>query len=161
MSFQTPTGTRGTRFPLPGFVVRLVNRVMTRRVRRSGGRRLMGGQDVLVLTTVGARTGQERSTPLAWVPGDDGTWLVVASAAGQVRNPAWFHNLAAHPDRVRVELDGQRVDVTATQLHGEERAAAWERIVAVAPRFAQYQEATDRKLPVVRLSRRAPAPGVA
>lgn len=155
MTFTTPTGTHGARFPLPAAVVRLVNRVMARRVRASGGRGLMGGQDILVLTTVGARSGQERSTPLAWLPGEDGSWLVVASAAGAVRNPAWFHNLAAHPDQVRIELDGQRIDVTAEQLHGDERAREWARIVAAAPRFGQYASATDRELPVVRLTRRA------
>lgn len=157
MSFSTPTGTRGARFPVPAPVVRLVNKVMARRVRASGGRGAMGGMDLLVLTTVGARSGEERSTPLAWFPGDDGSWLVVASAGGQQRNPAWFHNLAAHPDRVRIDVDGERVDVTAEQLHGEERARAWERIVAVGERFAQYADATDREIPVVRLTRR-PAP---
>lgn len=154
MSFRTSTGTRGARFPLPRPVVKVVNRLMARRVRRTGGRRLMGGQDLLVLTTVGARSGQERSTPLAWFPGDDGSWLVVASAAGQARNPAWFHNLAAHPDRARVEVDGERVEVVADQLLGQERERAWAAIVAAAPRFEQYAAATDRELPVVRLTRR-------
>ncbi|UZN03643.1 nitroreductase/quinone reductase family protein [Cellulomonas sp. S1-8] len=157
MSFHTPTGTRGARFPLPAPVVRLVNRFTARRVRSTGGRALMGGMDVLVLTTVGAKSGEERSTPLAWFPGGDGTWLVVASAAGQVRNPAWFHNLAAHPDRVRIELDGQRIDVTAEQLHDDERARAWADLTAAGPQFGKYAEATDRELPVVRLRRRPDA----
>ncbi|MFD0578331.1 nitroreductase/quinone reductase family protein [Dactylosporangium darangshiense] len=57
---------------------------------------------------------------------------------------AWYYNLAANPDTVRIEVDGQTIDMIPRQLHGEERADAWARITAAAPRFAQYQEKTDR-----------------
>ncbi len=156
MAFDTPAGTRGARRPTAGRMTRWFNARMVRRIRAKGGRGLMGG-NVLVLTTIGAKTGQERSTPVAWFPGgSDDTWLITASAAGAARNPAWYHNLAAHPDRVRIEFDRTAVDVTADQLHGEERAAAWEGIVAANPRFANYPRVTDREIPVIRLRRRGP-----
>jgi deazaflavin-dependent oxidoreductase (nitroreductase family) len=80
----------------------------------------------------------------------------VAATAGAASNPAWYHNIAAHPDRVRIEVDGRGIAVTAEQLHGAERARAWQQIAAAAPRFAQYQRKTDRELPVIRL---VPRPG--
>ena len=101
--------------------------------------------------TVGAKSGEERRIPLAWFPGPDGSWVVVAAAAGAPRNPAWYYNLKAAPDRARVELPGRSVAVTAEQLHGEEREQAWRQVVAAAPQFATYQEGTDRELPVIRL----------
>jgi deazaflavin-dependent oxidoreductase (nitroreductase family) len=111
--------------------------------------------DALVLTTVGRRTGAERSTPVGWFPGRDGTRLIVAAAAGGARNPAWYHNLAAHPDQVRIETAGQRTAVSASQLHGVEREEAWQQIITAVPRFAKYQQKTDRELPVIRLTARA------
>ncbi|MPV90524.1 nitroreductase family deazaflavin-dependent oxidoreductase, partial [Georgenia ruanii] len=110
--------------------------------------------NALVLTTIGATSRQERSNPLGWFDGGNGTWLVVAAAAGGPRNRAWYDNLAAHPDRVRIELDGKAIDVTAAQLHGGERAEAWAQITRMAPRFAGYARSTDREIPVIQLTRR-------
>jgi deazaflavin-dependent oxidoreductase (nitroreductase family) len=155
MSFDTRNGTRGAHQPGAGGPVgRLMTRMMVNRTRRKGGR-MMGGE-VLVLTTVGARSGEERSTPVRRFAGPGGSSIVVASAAGSARNPAWYYNLAAHPDRVRIELAGEVVPVTARQLHGAERERAWAAITAEASRFADYQEKTDRELPVVQLTPRAP-----
>jgi deazaflavin-dependent oxidoreductase (nitroreductase family) len=114
----------------------------------------MGGTDGVVLTTIGRKSGQPRSTPLVWFPGADGSWLIVASAAGAPRNPAWYYNIAAHPDRVQIEIEGRSIPVSAAQLHGEEREAAWRAIVAASPRFTRYQQQTDRELPVIRLTER-------
>ncbi len=152
MSFDTPAGTRGARQPRSGPMMRWVNKTMAGRIRRSGK---MMGFSALVLTTVGAKTGAERTTPVGWFPGNDGSWLIVASAAGAARNPAWYHNLKAHPDQASIEVDGQTVPVTAEQLHGTERDDAWQKITEAAPRFAQYQTKTDRQLPVIRLTKRA------
>ncbi|MGH3201178.1 MAG: nitroreductase/quinone reductase family protein, partial [Streptosporangiaceae bacterium] len=105
----------------------------------------------LVLTTVGRKSGAERSVPVGWFPGPDGSRLIVASAAGATGNPAWYYNLAAHPDQVQIEVEGQNVPVTAEQLHGTERAQAWQQIVTAVPRFAKYQQKTDRDLPIIRL----------
>lgn len=150
MSFTpTPNGTRGARQP-GGRFQRWMNRWLANRVRKTG--RMPGlGFNALVLTTVGRRTGIERPTPVGWFPGKDGTWLVVASAAGAPRNPGWYYNLAANPDRVRVEMPGRKVDVVAEQLHGAEREEAWRQITEKSPQFARYQQATDRELPVIRL----------
>jgi deazaflavin-dependent oxidoreductase (nitroreductase family) len=109
------------------------------------------GINGLILTTVGARSGAERTSPVGWWPGPDGSWLIVAAANGAARNPAWYHNIAAHPGNVQIEVDGRRIGVTAEHLHGTERAQAWQQIAATAPRFAQYQAKTDRELPVIRL----------
>ena len=148
MGFDTPAGTRGARQP-SGAVVRWVNSWAAKRLRRKGGK--MMGLNGLVLTTVGRKSGAERTVPVGWFPGKDDSWLIVASAGGAPRNPAWYYNIAAHPDKVQIELDGREIPVTAEQLHGTERAEAWQQITAAAPRFAQYQRKTDRELPVIRL----------
>ena len=75
----------------------------------------------------------------------------MAAANGAARNPAWYHNIAAHPDNVQIEVNGRRIGVTAEQLNGAERTRAWQQIAAAAPRFAHYQDKTDRELPVIRL----------
>jgi deazaflavin-dependent oxidoreductase (nitroreductase family) len=134
MSFDTPAGTRGGRQPGSGGAV---GRWMQKRVMNR--------------TTIGRKSGAERQTPVGWFPGQDGSWLIVASAAGGPRNPAWYYNLAAHPDNVQIELPDRKLAVTAEQLHGAEREEAWRQITAAAPRFATYQQKTDRLLPVIRL----------
>ena len=149
MSFDTHPGTRGARQPA-GSLMRWGNKLMAGRIRKGGAKFL--GFNALVLTTVGRKSGAERTTPVGWFPGPDGSWLIVAAANGAARNPAWYHNIAAHPDDVRIEVDGRRIRVTAEQLHGTERAQAWQQIAAATPRFAQYQDKTDRELPVIRLA---------
>ena len=148
MSFDTPAGTRGRR--QPGRPPRWLNQLTINRIRRKG--KMPGlGFNALVLTTIGRKSGVERTTPVGWFPGKDGSWLIVASAAGGPRNPAWYYNLAAYPDRVQIEMPGRKVAVIAEQLHGAERDQAWRQITAAAPRFAAYQKATDRELPIIRL----------
>jgi deazaflavin-dependent oxidoreductase (nitroreductase family) len=117
------------------------------------------GFDALLLTTTGRKSGLERTSPVGWFPGQDGSRLIVASAAGAPGNPAWYYNIAAHPDQVQIEVGGRTLAVTAEQLHGTERAQAWEQITAAAPRFAQYQDKTDRELPIIRLVPRPPPRG--
>jgi deazaflavin-dependent oxidoreductase (nitroreductase family) len=133
-------------------MMRWVNGMAAGRIRRSG--RMMGF-NALILTTVGAKSGTERTNPVGWFPGKDDSWLIVASANGATRNPGWYHNIAAHPDKVRIEVKGQAIPVTAEQLHGAERDQAWQQITASAPRFGQYQLKTDRQLPVIRLVRQS------
>lgn len=149
MTFDTRRGTRGRRQP-KGTLMRWGNKLMARRMRRSGGGKMMGF-NALILTTVGRRSGVERTNPVGWFPGPDGSRLIVASANGAVDNPAWYYNLAANPDKVHIEVDGQAIHVTPRQLHGEEREPAWAQIIAAAPRFAGYQQKTDRVLPIIRL----------
>jgi deazaflavin-dependent oxidoreductase (nitroreductase family) len=154
MSFDTRNGTRGARQPRAGRLIRWGNKMAMKRIRRKGGKFM--GFNALVLTTVGAKSRIERSNPVGWFPtGDDDSWLIVASAAGAPKNPAWYYNIAAHPDKVQIEVAGRTVPVTAEQLHGAEREEAWRRITATAPRFAQYQVKTDRELPIIRLTPRS------
>jgi deazaflavin-dependent oxidoreductase (nitroreductase family) len=152
MSFEkTPSGTRGARAPSrSNAFTRFIGRMMIKFHRRSGDR--FRGMDLLYLTTVGAKTGQKRQTPLARFPDGDGSWLVVASLGGSARNPGWYHNIAAHPDQVWIEVAGHQLRVTAEQLDGEPREVAWQRIVESQPRYAGYQRKTDRVLPILRLS---------
>jgi deazaflavin-dependent oxidoreductase (nitroreductase family) len=150
MGFDTRSGTRGARQP-KGPMMRLMNRVMASRIRRKTD---SGGMTTVVLITSGAKSGAERQTPVVWFPEPAGSWLIVASAAGAPGNPAWYYNLAAHPDQVRVEGAGRSVAVLAEQLAGAERDEAWRQITSTAPRFAEYQTKTDRELPVIRLTAR-------
>ncbi len=109
------------------------------------------GMDVLFLTTIGRRTDQRRETPVAWFPDGDNAWLIVASAGGSAHNPAWYHNIAAHPDQVWIELPRRRLQVLPEQLEGARREERWKRIVQAQPRYAKYQDKTDRLLPLIRL----------
>lgn len=151
MAFDTPNGTRGARQPGHGRLEQWGNRKMVERIRRKGTRR----GDKVVLVTVGKKSGIERMTPVRSFPGEGDTRLIVASASGAPRNPAWYYNIAAHPDRVRVEFAGQRIEVTAEQLHGADRAEAWRQVTALASGFARYARITDREIPVIRLTPRA------
>ncbi|WP_431961551.1 nitroreductase family deazaflavin-dependent oxidoreductase [Actinacidiphila sp. bgisy160] len=104
------------------------------------------GRPVIVLTTLGAKSGRIRKTPLMRVE-HDGRYAVVASKGGAPRHPVWYHNLVADP---RVELqDGPvRQDMTAREVTGDERAQWWERAVEAWPDYAEYQKNTDREIPV-------------
>jgi deazaflavin-dependent oxidoreductase (nitroreductase family) len=114
----------------------------------------MGGVPLMYLTTIGAKTGQQRTVPVMAFPDGDDAWLVVASSGGTATHPAWFYNLAKHPDRVELEYEGRKTPAVPETLAGEARAAAWARITADQKRFADYETKTDREIPVVRLSAR-------
>ncbi|MEV6430659.1 nitroreductase/quinone reductase family protein [Nocardia sp. NPDC051463] len=152
MKFQkTPGGTHGARTPpMPAVVSRLMRRAMIGYHRRKGDKFM--GMDVLYLTTVGAKTGEHRQTPLSYFHDGDDAWLIVASAAGAARHPAWYHNMAAHPDELTATIAGRPLRVTAAQLDGERYEHAWRQIIAAQPRYAGYQQRTDRILPIIRLT---------
>ena len=152
MAFTAKAGTRGARQP-GGFVLRTFNAFLARRIRKGGGGAM--GLDTLLLITVGAKTGQTRATPLARFDAPGGGWYVVASANGAQRNPAWYHNVAAQPDAVRVVVAGRELSVTAEQISGHERDQVWQRVCMENPRFRKYGEKTDREIPIVRLTPRA------
>jgi deazaflavin-dependent oxidoreductase (nitroreductase family) len=130
--------------------MRLINQYMSSRARRSD-RRVMG-MNLLVLHTVGRKSGRPRQSPVAWFPDGDDRWLIAASAAGADADPDWYHNMKAHPDQVSIELSGRGLlPVTATELTGTEYARAWHKLVTAAPRFKGYQDKTARIIPVIRL----------
>jgi deazaflavin-dependent oxidoreductase (nitroreductase family) len=131
---------------------RKANARMVRKIRR--GRGTFMGMDVLILNTVGRRSGQSRETPVAWFAGGEDSWLIVASGGGS-QHPDWHANLMAHPGRASIDLPGRGpVPVTPHVLDGAERERAWQRIAAAQPRIAKYQSKSDRRYPVVRLTRR-------
>ena len=152
MTFQkTPGGTRGARGAGSSNVLtRFMMKGMTRWHRRSGDK--FQGMDLLYLTTVGAKSGQKRESTVSRFPDADKGWLIVASAGGSAQHPAWYHNIAAHPDQVWIEVGGQKHHVTPKQLDGDERADAWQRITQSQPRYASYETKTDRHIPVIRLT---------
>lgn len=125
---------------------------MNRKVRKGRGKFM--GMDVLILHTVGARSGEPRETPVAWFDDDSGSRLIVASGGGG-RNPDWFANLMPHPERAAMELPGREpVPVTPQRWEGAERERAWQRIAEAQPRIAKYQSKSKRQYPVVRLTPR-------
>jgi deazaflavin-dependent oxidoreductase (nitroreductase family) len=116
--------------------------------------RLVNGRGLgrtLVLTTVGAKTGQKRDAHLTSFPEGDG-WLVVASKGGSATHPAWYINMARHPDEIWVQAGSRRTRVRADSLKGAERDKAWRRIVSEFSNYGDYEKKTDREIPVVRLT---------
>ncbi|GGU01469.1 MULTISPECIES: nitroreductase family deazaflavin-dependent oxidoreductase [Streptomyces] len=111
----------------------------------------MRGLPVVLVTSVGARSGKVRKTPLMRVE-HDGAYALVASNGGAVKHPVWYHNLVASP---LVELrDGPEVwDMKARLATGEERQAWWERAVDAFPDYADYQRKTDREIPLFVVER--------
>ena len=107
---------------------------------------------LLKLTTVGARTGNEHRVTLSSFPAGPNAWYVVASYGGSRKHPAWYYNMAKHPDRIWIELDGRTVRVAAETVTGGERDTAWREIVATWKGYADYETRTDRVIPVVKLT---------
>jgi deazaflavin-dependent oxidoreductase (nitroreductase family) len=110
------------------------------------------GAPMLILHSVGARSGDARLNPLMYLPDGD-RYLVFASKGGAPTNPAWYHNLLAHPDAT-IEVGTNTVDVTAVALQGEERDRFFARQATLYPMFADYETKTSRTIPVVALTPR-------
>jgi F420H(2)-dependent quinone reductase len=106
---------------------------------------------VVILTTLGARTGKVRKTPLMRVE-HDGVYAVVASLGGAPKHPVWYHNVVAHP-RVELQDGPEKHEYVAREVHGDEKARWWERAVEAWPDYAEYQKKTDRQIPVFVLER--------
>jgi len=105
--------------------------------------------DLLLLTTVGARTGKRHTTPVLYVRDGDRI-AVAASYAGAPNNPDWYHNVLAHP-KVTVELGAETFEATADEAEGAERDRLFERMRAGTPRFSDYEASTSRGIPVITL----------
>jgi deazaflavin-dependent oxidoreductase (nitroreductase family) len=128
--------------------------------RAGHGRAGAWGTNLVLIHHRGARTGTERVNP-AMSLRDGADWLVVGSAMGARRDPAWTINLRAHPDtEIEAAIDGDiaTVPVRAVELSGREREAAFARFIDMAPAFAAYQAKAPRLLPVIRFTRRTPVP---
>lgn len=117
---------------------------------RLGGR--WEGSKLVLVNTIGAKSGQVRTVPLAFLQQADQIYIL-GSAAGSEKHPAWYHNLIANPE-VTYELGDAPVPARASLLKGEERTSAWNDIVAALPFFGEYQETMSREIPVFALSPR-------
>ena len=113
-----------------------------------------GGAPLLLLTTTGARSGQRRTSPMMYLADehDSDVVYVFASAAGADHNPAWFHNIVAHPDDIDIELGDEQYRATADVLADPQRAEAYASQATRCPGFAGYQEKTSRAIPVIALT---------
>ena len=127
------------------------NRQVIEQFRANGGK-VEGWAPLILLTTRGAKSGQERIYPLMAVPYEN-TYLAVASKGGAPKNPLWYNNVLAHPD-VTVEAENETFAANARLLHGTEREAAFEQAISVFPNYAEYQKKTEREIPVFLLERR-------
>jgi len=141
----TPKGTRGVKMPniprpLRKPLFKLFNALMRRR-----------GTPLYEVTTVGAKSGQPHTVSLYGFRDGDKAWLVVASFGGAANHPAWYYNMAKNPDKVWIQVGERKLKVQPESLKGDEREAAWQRIVSEAPNYGGYKEKTDREIPVVRL----------
>ncbi|WP_406470951.1 nitroreductase family deazaflavin-dependent oxidoreductase [Streptomyces sp. NBC_01615] len=104
------------------------------------------GLPVIILTTLGARSGKIRKTPLMRVE-HDGSYAAVASLGGAPKHPVWYHNVKSDP-RVELQDGPERREFTAREITGDEKTQWWERAVAAYPPYADYQKKTDREIPV-------------
>ena len=155
----TPNGTYGTEMPGGKLLRKLIEPMAKRGIaayRRTGGKNRMSqmmGFPVVLLTTKGAKSGQERTVSIAGFGDGDDAWLVIASAGGSRRHPAWFNNMVKSPEDLWLEVGSRKMKVAGESLHGREREDAYARVVAISPRFGGYRKKTDREIPVVRLTR--------
>jgi deazaflavin-dependent oxidoreductase (nitroreductase family) len=109
------------------------------------------GNELLLLTTIGAKSGQPRLSPLS-CRRIDGKLYIIAGYGGADVNPAWVYNLRADP-RAHVELAGESFEVAAREVQGAERADIVPKIIAVAPHFAEFEANTSRVIPIFELDR--------
>ena len=112
---------------------------------------VLQGKPVILLTTIGAKTGKLRKTPLMRVE-HNGEYAVVASLGGAPKNPVWYYNLKAHP-RVELQDGSESHDYDAREVFGDEKAAWWDRCVQAWPDYANYQKKTEQQIPVFVLTR--------
>jgi deazaflavin-dependent oxidoreductase (nitroreductase family) len=108
---------------------------------------------LLLLTTYGRKTGQAHTTPLMYLPDGD-RWIVFASKGGAPKNPDWYHNLVANTT-VTVEVGAETFEADAMVVSGQEREQLYARQVRLYPMFADYENKTTRKIPVVALTRKS------
>jgi deazaflavin-dependent oxidoreductase (nitroreductase family) len=117
----------------------------------SGGTKgvTLRGMRVVILTTLGAKSGKVRKAALMRVE-HAGTYAIVASLGGAAKNPVWYYNVVSHP-QVELQDGPDKQDMVAREVTGDEKAVWWERAVAAYPDYANYQQKTDRQIPVFLL----------
>ncbi len=111
------------------------------------------GIPVIIVTSIGAKSGMLRKNPVIRVEAG-GVYAIIASRGGAPNNPQWYHNLIANPDKVMIQDGPYRFEVTTRQAEGQERELWWNRAVATFPTYASYQEKTERQIPVILATKR-------
>ena len=137
-------------------VVKIMSRLNTWVYRLSGGRiggRFPGGAPVLLLTTIGRKSGRPQTAPLLYLQEGE-AYVVVGSKGGMPHHPLWVKNLEANP-QVEIEVGAQRMTMRARRATDAEKAVLWPRLVAMYPSYADYQARTTRQIPVIILTPRS------
>lgn len=134
--------------------IREMNENVIDEFRKNGGKvgGAMAGAPLLLLTTVGAKSGQARVNPLAYLVDGD-RYVIIASYAGSPTNPPWYHNLLAHP-RVTVEVGKEKFQADAAVVPEPERTRLYRKMASMMPTFDDYQKKTTRTIPVIALEKR-------
>ena len=129
------------------------NKAIIEEFRANGGKvgGMFAGRTLLLLHTSGAKSGQPRINPVAYVKDGD-RLVIIASKGGAPTNPDWYYNLVAHPD-VTVEVGTEQLQVHATVAAEPDRTRLYQQMVAMMPGFAEYEQKTTRKIPVIILTR--------
>jgi len=155
---KTPNGTRGMDMPGGKLLQKVFEPLAKRHV---GAYRKTGGTDrmsrmmkfpLVLLTTKGAKSGEERIVALGGFQEGDGSWLIVASKGGSKTHPAWLNNMIKHPNDIWLEMGKQKMKVHAEALTGAAREEAYSRVAAVARQYGEYPKKTDRQIPVIKLT---------
>jgi deazaflavin-dependent oxidoreductase (nitroreductase family) len=141
--------------PVSWFLVNLGPKLDPPLMKLTGGRiRLTAQGPTVLVTATGAKSGKQRTIPLAYYTDGDNV-ILIASTGGAPENPAWYHNLKANPD-VEAWTDGEPAAYRAREAEGEERERLWDLAVAFFPGYADYQKRTpDRQIPVMVLEPKA------
>jgi deazaflavin-dependent oxidoreductase (nitroreductase family) len=153
MATNKPRPFTATEERIGNVVVKAMSALNTFVYRLTGGRlggRFLRGAPVLLLITVGRRTGQKRTAPLLYMKeGND--YVIVASKGGMSQHPLWYRNLEANPD-VEIEIGREKLKARAHRASAAEKKALWPKLVAMYRDFDDYQARTERDIPVVILS---------
>jgi len=123
--------------------------------RKSGGTDRMSAMmkfPLVLLTTKGAKSGEERTVALGGFQEGEDSWIIIASKGGSKTHPAWLNNMIKHPDDIWLEVGKRKMKVRAEALSGAAREEAYNRVAAVAPQYGEYPKKTDRVIPAIRLT---------
>jgi deazaflavin-dependent oxidoreductase (nitroreductase family) len=149
----TPRPFTKTEVAIANPLIKLMSRVNTWAYRATGGRlggRFRGGAPVMLVTTIGRKTGRRLTVPLLYLRDGDRV-VTVASKGGMDHHPLWYRNMVANP-AVEVQIGRGVRPMRAHTANAAEKAALWPKLVAMYPDYAQYQARTTRAIPVVILS---------
>ncbi len=145
---QDSKSSKGGANTPPRWVLKAYTRLNVLVYRLSGGRLMNGfsGMPIVLVKMTGARSGKQITIPLMYVPHEDG-FILVASQGGAPKNPVWYNNLVKHP-QVEITYRGATRALTASQISDEEKAQLWPICVEYYAPYQDYQDATDRNIPV-------------